>query len=199
MAEAYRVQRGLFLPDDRRVVAGPALTDAAIWRDALEQLARAEERLLAQIGDELPAASVARLESRLYLQSQLLRDTDAMAMAHGLEVRVPFVDHELAKAVWPELGQHPSLLKGKALLHASLQRPLPPSVVQHPKQGFTLPFAQWMRGPLEPFVQDGMRRAAKAGWIAEDAPVLVWDDWVNGCTHWSRPWALAVLGHFTQP
>ncbi len=195
IAEAYRVQRALFLPHEVPGVAGPALSDPGVWRAAVEDLAAAEERLLAAAGDERGVASVARLETCMYLQSQLLRDIDVMAMAHGLEVRVPFVDHQLIAAIWPELGAHESLLKRKALLHATLQRPLPPAVVQRRKQGFTLPFARWMRGELEGFVQDGMRSAARAGWIAEEAPVLVWDDWINGSVHWTRPWALAVLGH----
>jgi asparagine synthase (glutamine-hydrolysing) len=195
IAEAYRVQRGLFLPRELTDLVGPALTDAAVWRDASERLAGAEQTLLAPLGEERAVASVARLESRLYLQSQLLRDVDVMSMAHGLEVRVPFVDHLLIEAVWPELGSHPPLLKRKALLHGTLERPLPAAIVQQSKQGFTLPFARWMREALEPFVQDGMRSAAGAGWIAESAPVLVWDDWINGSVHWSRPWALAVLGH----
>jgi Asparagine synthase. len=51
---------------------------------------------------------VARLETRVYLGSQLLRDLDAMSMAHSLEVRVPFVDHELLGEVWPDLGSIPA-------------------------------------------------------------------------------------------
>jgi asparagine synthase (glutamine-hydrolysing) len=197
IAEAYRVQRGLFLPEELGDVAGPALLDAGVWRHATEELARVEELLLMPLGSELPVASVARLESRLYLQSQLLRDIDVMSMAHGLEVRLPFVDHELIGVVWPELAHHRSLLKGKVLLHSTLERPLPASVVQHPKQGFTLPFEQWMHEELATFVRDGMEIAARNGWIAEVAPTLVWDDWLWGRIHWTRPWALAVLGHLT--
>jgi asparagine synthase (glutamine-hydrolysing) len=139
---------------------------------------------------------VARLESRLYLESQLLRDLDVMAMAHGLEVRVPFVDHVLLGAVWPQLGGHPSLLRGKRLLHETLERPLPPAIVGRPKQGFTLPFARWMSGELAPVVHDGLRRLAGSGWIAPDAPARVWEAWTSGRAHWSRPWGLAILGHF---
>src|SRR5262249_58754564 len=107
-------------------IAGPALRDGGVWRDAREEVDAAERMLLAPSGPESPHASVARLESRLYLQSQLLRDIDVMAMAHGLEVRVPFVDHVLLPTVLPRLGIHPRLLRGKRLLHESLERPLPP-------------------------------------------------------------------------
>jgi len=101
-----------------------------------------------------------------------------------------------AEDVWPQLGGHPSLLRGKRLLHETLERPLPQAVVGQPKQGFTLPFARWMRGDLAPVVHDGLRRLAACGWIAPDAPARVWQAWTSGRAHWSRPWGLAILGHF---
>jgi len=117
-------------------------------------------------------------------------------MAHALEVRVPFVDHELISRVWPSLGLHPRLMRGKRLLHEGLALPLPAAIVTQPKQGFTLPFARWMRGDLAPVVRDGLQRLASAGWIAAEAPDRVWADWQRGASHWSRPWGLSVLGHF---
>jgi asparagine synthase (glutamine-hydrolysing) len=196
MAEAYRVQRGFLLPEELDTVAGPALLDACGSTEVATELERAEQSLLSPAADENPAAAVARLESRFYLQSQLLRDIDAMSMAHSLEVRVPFVDHELVSVVWPELGRHRSLRVGKHLLHSTLARPLPDAVVRHPKQGFTLPFAAWMRAELAPFVQDGLRRLASGGWIDPAAPKRIWDDWLAGRAHWSRPWGLGLLGEF---
>ena len=199
-SEAYRVQRGFLLPDEVRAIAGPALRDAR-WREAVDEVRDAEHTLLdASSSDrEAPAATVARLETRMYLGSQLLRDLDVMSMAHALEVRVPFVDHELIARVWPGLGQHPDLMRGKRLLHDTLERPLPGAIVNHPKQGFTLPFARWMRGDLAPLVHDGLQRLADSGWITADAPDRVWNDWRRGVSHWSRPWGLSVLGHFLAP
>jgi len=194
--EAYRVQRGFFLPQEIGALAGPALREPAIWADARDGLERAEHACLEPAGSERSAAAVARMESRLYLQSQLLRDLDVMSMAHGLEVRVPFVDAALVDTVWPALGSHPALVAGKQLLHATLERPLPEAVVRHPKQGFTLPFATWMRGELAPLVRDGLDRASRAGWIASDAPSRLWTDWSEGRAHWSRTWGVSILGHF---
>jgi asparagine synthase (glutamine-hydrolysing) len=196
VAEAYRTQRGFLLPDEVRTMAGPALRDTE-WREANNAVRETERALLDAVSRaETPAASVARLETRQYLGAQLLRDIDVMSMAHGLEVRVPFVDHELISRVWPRLGQYPSLMHGKRLLHESIERPLPNDVVRHPKQGFTLPFARWMSGELGPFVREGLRHLAQGGWIAQDVPDRVWTDWRRGVCHWSRPWGLSVLGHF---
>jgi asparagine synthase (glutamine-hydrolysing) len=199
LVEAYRVQRGFFLPEEVAALAGPALREGSCWRDAVAEVQDVERALLSPTSPETPQAAVARLESRLYLGSQLLRDLDVMSMAHGLEVRVPFVDHDLVERVWPELAFHPDLMIGKRLLAGTLARPLPDAVVQHPKQGFTLPFGRWMGGELGPFVQDGMRRLSEAGWIAPEAPERVWAAWRSGAAHWSRPWGLSVLGHFLNP
>jgi asparagine synthase (glutamine-hydrolysing) len=197
--EAYRVQRGFLLPEEVKAMAGPALREGGRWREAVEMVRDTEHALMAPIpssSGERPQATVARLESRMYLSSQLLRDLDAMSMAHALEVRVPFVDHELVEHVWPELAFHPDLLQGKQLLSGSLERPLPNAIVHHPKQGFTLPFARWMNADLAPVVQDGLRQLADSGWITGETPERVLSDWHRGAAHWSRAWGLSVLGHF---
>src|SRR5207244_824658 len=144
--EAYRVQRGFLLPQEVATLAGPALRDGAVWREASERVDTVERERLDATAVESPYGSVARLESRLYLCSQLLRDIDVMAMAHGLEVRVPFVDHELIGAVWPEIGFHRALLDRKRLLYTTLDRQLPAGIVERSKQGFILPFGRWLRG-----------------------------------------------------
>ena len=169
-----------------------------MWRDAVEQVADVERSLLSPTGAESREASVARLETRLYLCSQLLRDIDVMGMAHGLEVRVPFVDHELLAVLWPELGFHRSLLRHKRLLFDTLDRSLPGEIVRRSKQGFTLPFARWIGGELEPFVRDGMRQLAAQRWITPQTPDRVWAAWKSGVVHWTRPWGLAVLGHIAS-
>jgi asparagine synthase (glutamine-hydrolysing) len=195
MDAAYRTQRGLFMPAEVERLAGPALKDC--WASASARVASAESALF-DGGASTLEGDVARLETRVYLGSQLLRDLDVMSMAHGLEVRVPFVDHVLLEAVWPDLGAHPSLMRNKRLLHETLARPLPREAVDRPKQGFTLPFAQWMNADLQPFVRSGMAHLADAGWIGRDVPDATWRAWQRGAAHWSRPWALGMLGAFMR-
>ncbi len=192
---AYRAQRGLFMPAEVEQIAGPALRDR--WVPTAERVAAAESALFAGASNTL-AGDVARLETRVYLGSQLLRDLDAMSMAHALEVRVPFVDHVLLDAVWPDLGAHPSLMRNKRLLHETLARPLPREAIDRPKQGFTLPFATWIGGELQPFVRSGMAHLVDTGWIAPGVPDATWRAWQRGAVHWSRPWALGVLGEFLR-
>jgi asparagine synthase (glutamine-hydrolysing) len=195
MDAAYRTQRGLFMPVELQRIAGPALRDQ--WAAATERL-NASESILFDGSATTLEGDVSRLETRVYLGSQLLRDLDVMSMAHGLEVRVPFVDHVLLESVWPDLGAYPALMRGKRLLHETLARPLPRAAVERPKQGFTLPFATWMGGELQPFVRSGMAHLAQAGWITPTTPDATWHAWQAGAAHWSRPWALGLLGEFLR-
>jgi asparagine synthase (glutamine-hydrolysing) len=197
VAAAYRAQRGLFMPSELSAMAGPAFTDGPAAAIA-ERLIAAESGMFGESHASTPEGDVARLETRLYLGAQLLRDLDAMSMAHSLEVRVPFVDHILLDAVWPDLGAHPALMRNKRLLHETLARRLPPAAVNRRKQGFTLPFAQWMGGELQPFVRSGMDYLSQSGWIAPDVPAATWQAWQSGAAHWSRVWALGVLGEFLR-
>jgi asparagine synthase (glutamine-hydrolysing) len=196
-ASAYRAVRGSFMPEEWAGLLGRAF-DGETGRDARETLARVEARTFGGDGTHhTPLAAVSRMETSGYLQGQLLRDIDAVSMAHGLEVRVPFVDHRLAATVWPALGHHPHLLEGKRLLRETLTT-MPPGVACRPKQGFTLPFDAWMRGGLRETSLRGIESAVSLGWVNARAAAAVWADWERGRAHWSRAWGLAVLGQFLQ-
>jgi asparagine synthase (glutamine-hydrolysing) len=85
------------------------------------------------------------LETNLYMQNQLLRDTDVMSMSHGLEVRVPFLDEDFTAAV-ASIDQSIRFNKHqpKKLLIDSFRELLPPAIGNRPKMGFTFPLQQWM-------------------------------------------------------
>ena len=196
-ASAYRAVRGNFMPEEWPALLGPAF-DGETGRAAREALAAVEARTFRDVNTETetPHGAVARMETGGYLRGQLLRDVDAVSMAHALEVRVPFVDHRLAAAIWPALGHYPALLEGKRLLHESLTKL--PDVVRQPKRGFTLPFDTWMRGGLRETTLRGIESSVALGWINARAAAAVWGDFERGRAHWSRAWALSVLGQFLQ-
>src|SRR5262249_14901708 len=87
------------------------------------------------------------LDTRVYMMQQLLRDSDASSMAHSLELRVPFVDLELAafsRTCADEFklrcdGGANSSYDGsgskRVLIHA-LRDVLPPAISDRPKKGF---------------------------------------------------------------
>jgi asparagine synthase (glutamine-hydrolysing) len=142
-----------------------------------------------------PINRVSYLESRWYMRNTLLRDSDFMSMAHGLELRVPFLDRALVEACFRIPGD--KKLKGdspKSLLLASLGVELPREIVNRPKRGFTLPFEQWLRGEMRAVVEDAL---LKSNWdqisIGASAVREVWNRFLAGETSWSRPWSLFVL------
>lgn len=94
-----------------------------------------------------------KLEMRNYMGWRLLRDTDAMSMAHSLEVRVPLIDDNLIHYVMslPD-GWHKVIGWPKRLLVESMIDIIPDFVVNRPKQGFQLPMDVWMKGILKPVV-----------------------------------------------
>jgi asparagine synthase (glutamine-hydrolysing) len=193
---AYRAVRGTFMPEEWPHLLGPAF-DGDAGRAARELLAEIDAQRFRSAPSETPLAAVARMETVAYLRGQLLRDIDAVSMAHGLEVRMPFVDHHLAAAIWPSLGHHPALLSGKRLLQLSAP-PLPAALATRPKRGFTLPFDTWMRSGLREMTLRGIESAVSLGWINACAAAALWAEWERGRAHWSRPWALSVLGQFLQ-
>jgi asparagine synthase (glutamine-hydrolysing) len=142
-----------------------------------------------------PINRVSYLESHWYMRNTLLRDSDSMSMAHGLELRVPFLDRALVEACFRISGKNK--LQGnspKSLLLASLGVELPSEVVDRPKRGFTLPLERWLRGEMKSVVEsallgDGSDRIT----LNAGATRAVWKRFLAGETSWSRPWSLFVL------
>ena len=140
------------------------------------------------------------LEIQTYLQNVLLRDTDQMSMAHALEVRVPFMDHELVELVL----QIPDAVKlgqpNKRLLVAAMGDLLPSAITQRSKMGFTLPFAQWMQTELRDFCATRILYLANYSFFQEKALRQLWQRFLakDGSVSWSRVWMLVVLGHWLQ-
>ena len=187
----YRALRGFLMPHEITTIGGNRLHDASTAHAAVAAL---DERRFSPVHPESTYAAIARMESVAYMTSQLLRDADVTSMAHGLELRVPFADHELISAVWPRLGQRPELLRRKRLLAEAMATDLPADVRTRRKRGFVLPVDRWLRGELGAVVKDHLHSLEAAEWIAHGAADRVWHDWQQGRAHWTRPWGLAVLG-----
>lgn len=125
------------------------------------------------------------IESNLYMQNQLLRDADVMSMAHGVEIRVPFLDNEFVKTVQnirsdiKYRGSYP-----KQLLIDSFKSELPAGIWNRPKMGFSFPFTEWMQH--SEFVADTMHKAGVQG----ENNLRKFKD---GDMHWSQLMSLLLL------
>lgn len=93
------------------------------------------------------------LNIRTYLLDDLLPKVDRTSMAHALEVRAPFLDHELAEFA---LRLPPRLkvrgLSLKRCLKDAVEELLPPGLLDRPKRGFGVPLDRWFREDLAPYV-----------------------------------------------
>jgi asparagine synthase (glutamine-hydrolysing) len=96
-----------------------------------------------------PLLQAQYLDIKTYLPGDILVKVDRASMANSLEVRVPLLDHTLVE--WA--ARLPAGLKlhgreGKWLLKRALAPKLPAELLQRRKQGFSVPLADWLRGPL---------------------------------------------------
>jgi asparagine synthase (glutamine-hydrolysing) len=189
----YFVSRMLFTSEQRNDLLPKLSTDSAACARANQPLNEALSHALSLD----PVNRVSYLETRCYMLNTLLRDSDFMSMAHGLEVRVPLIDHRLARRVlalpgsWKLNGTVP-----KPLLVRALGGELPDKIVHRAKRGFTMPFEHWLRDTLRPVIENSLRRIGDGvlgGIISEPAARNMWEDFLHGRTSWSRPWSLYVL------
>jgi asparagine synthase (glutamine-hydrolysing) len=147
--------------------------------------------------------AISQLELGGYMTNTLLRDTDAMSMAHSLEVRVPFVDVSIVDYVLSLPGDW-KLRQGqtKSLLANALSDLLPRDFLNRPKMGFTLPFEKWVRQNLRREVASVLEDAHSLACpgLNPDAVRKVWRDFLQKprAVGWTRPWSLYVLAKWCE-
>ena len=165
------------------------------------------------LGDELPGAKpverVTALCLRGYTQNQLLRDIDAVSMAHSLEVRVPFLDPALVDLALslpsnaklgdpphrksPETGNYRETGAKKILIDAG-KGLLPEGIDLQEKRGFGMPMSTWLIGPLRDILEDTLSSQAikNRGFFNEISVLRMKDRYLKGGEGWARPWLLMI-------
>ncbi|MBW4509732.1 MAG: asparagine synthase (glutamine-hydrolyzing) [Scytonematopsis contorta HA4267-MV1] len=121
---------------------------------------------------------VSFLELSCYMRNQLLRDSDVMSMAWGLELRTPFVDRILLESI-ASIPSNIRLIAGKQLLIKSVPE-LPSWVVKRPKRGFSFPFEQWILGEWRDYFDN------------VNIPKNI------SLKSWYRQWSLAILKYYWE-
>ena len=125
-----------------------------------------------------------------------------MSMAHGLEMRVPLIDHRIAERLfalpgsWKLDGDVP-----KPLLVGALQGALPSQIIHRKKQGFVLPFEHWLKDELRSEIESVIQKindGPLASVLDSGAAQGIWIDFLEGRTSWSRPWAIYVLQRWCE-
>ena len=106
-----------------------------------------------------PISRAQYCDLNFYLPEDVLVKVDRMSMAVSLEVRAPLLDYRII-----EFGFNlPTNLKikskkGKILLRQALKRYLPPEIIDRPKQGFSIPEANWLTTTLRPLVEGAINK-----------------------------------------
>ena len=163
--------------------------------------------------DELSGGStlerVSGLCLRSYTQNQLLRDIDAVSMAHSLEVRVPYLDTVVAdtalslpdnaklgnikgitdssEATYRETGAKRVLIDvGRGLL--------PEGVDLQKKRGFGMPFESWLKNSLRDVLEDTLSQEVveKRGYFCVGEVDSIKRRFMAGEMNWVFPWLLIV-------
>src|SRR5262245_22306081 len=137
------------------------------------------------------------VDVKTYLVDDIMTKVDRMSMAVSLESREPLLDHRLLEFA----ATVPTSLKlkngrSKYLLRRLLERRIPKSIVDRPKQGFAAPTGEWLRGPLAPMVDDLLLdgRLRGRGIFDNREVVRIWNEHRRGAgDHRHRLWSLVML------
>ncbi len=127
------------------------------------------------------------VEFNMYMQNQLLRDSDVMSMIHGVEIRVPFLDDQvirLANSIQPET-KYAGALPKQFLIDAFVDD-LPNAIWNRPKMGFSFPFAKWLSNSeyVKALMENGNEQSNKN-----------FQNFLSGKMHWSHMMSLVILNH----
>lgn len=149
-----------------------------------------------------PMSQALALDVMTYLPGSILTKLDRASMAHGLEVRPPFLDNAFVEwSLAQPSGAKVGLRGGKLLVREAARAHLPRAIVERKKRGFGMPVVAWMRGVLQPRVeralgndrlwQNGLlHRGTFAGWN---------DAHRAGTADYGKVlWALVVLDHWVR-
>lgn len=140
---------------------------------------------------------IRRMEADYYMRDTLLRVSDQASMAHSLELRLPLLDQDLWEwAMGQPIGGNGQPTK---FALASIAGPRTMAAASRPKRGFSLPYRDWLLGPLRPSVLDGMDSLASYGGVVDRSYLgeMAASLRAGQLRHrWSAYWMLGVLGHW---
>lgn len=185
------------LPERDRLLA-PALLEQLRDRPRANPVAEAFDH--PAHGGLLERAAYADLHG--FLPENVLRGSDRMSMAHGLELREPLCDHRLVELTMQLPARHKvGWLASKRVLRKIMGQRLPAQVLRRRKLGFNAPMGVWMRRDLDRLVQRWLAPALlrRRGLLAVDEVGRLVDEHRRGVRdHGLRLWSLIVLEQWLQ-
>jgi len=186
---SVKSHRHLFTPGQRRALmlvtsgASPAVED---WN----------ERQMSNCASADPINQASALELGGYLGNALLRDTDSMSMAHGLEVRAPLIDHKVVEKMLTVPGQLKLRRNEPKWMLVDAVGDLPRAVARRSKQLVELPFKDWLAGVMRERIESALWSPQLTKILSITAMQEAWSDFLRGRASWSRIWSFYVLGEW---
>ena len=146
--------------------------------------------------------AVLHSDFEVYLPDDILVKVDRMSMSHGLEARVPFLDHELVQhaAALPARYKLRGLTT-KAVLRRALLGHAPAELLRRRKSGFNVPMAAWLAGPLRTLARDMLApaRVQRLGlWAPEVVTRMLVEHEARQRDHSRSLWALLCFSLFND-
>lgn len=151
--EAVARYRGAFFDRSHEEMAQLVTAPALAAADVSGEFVRAH---FARAGAQTGVDRALRLDTTVMLVDDPVKRVDNMTMAHGLEARVPFLDHELvelAAACPPELK---TAQEGKGVLKEAARKVIPAAVIDRPKGYFPVPALKHLQGPYLEMVREAV-------------------------------------------
>ena len=150
--------------------------------------------------DQHPLSMIQYLDIKTYLIDDILTKVDRASMAHSLEVRVPILDHQLVE--W--LSGLPPQYKlsgrtGKKILKKAMEPYVPNDILYRKKMGFSIPLAEWFKGPLRQQVQESLtgEQLLSTGWFNPDFLHKIVREHQSGqSNHSTMIWSLLMFERF---
>ena len=155
LSQAERYWRwASILPEDKAL---QLLNDDSRQKLSLENYQLLKDSCLEPIKGEKDFNELLEADMQLVLPNDMLRKVDLMSMAHGLEVRVPFLDHHVvAYAFQLPVASKINRQMRKRILQDAFRDLLPEELYNRPKQGFEVPLLKWFRTSLRSMIKNDL-------------------------------------------
>ena len=187
-AEAFYT-RMIKVWDENNILKSPLLRESRPENDPGKLFSQLDGQIL---NDDL-TSKMMYADSLSYLPGDILCKVDRAAMSNSLETRVPFLTERVLKEAW---RIPPKYKLGKQPLKDIAYKYVPRELIDRPKEGFGIPAAKWLRGPLREWAAQLLdeNRIAKEGYFNADLINQIWAEHLSGATDWSsKLWTILMF------